>query len=90
MSHITRIIAVGLLLSALASGVVQALPLALGTHPSKSETSGVLILVMDRLFSLLGLGPSPGDQGQGMAVPHRGSTQGQEKEGLVIDPNGHH
>lgn len=89
MSHITRITAVGLLVGALTSGVVQALPVAPGAQlEQRARTSDILTLAMDRLASLIGLGPGHADRGT--AVPHHGSAQGQEKEGLVIDPNGHH
>jgi hypothetical protein len=89
MSHITRITAVGLLVGALTSGVVQAVPAAPEARPSqREEVSGLLTLAMDRLASLIGLGHAPADRGT--AGSHHGSAKGQEKEGVALDPNGNH
>jgi hypothetical protein len=88
MSHITRITAVGLLVGALTSGVVQALPVAPGIHLPQREAGDLLTLAMDRLASLIGLGPAHDDRGTARA--HHDSAKGQEKEGTVLDPNGHH
>jgi hypothetical protein len=89
MSHITRITAVGLLVGALTSGVVQALPVVSEVRPSqRGETCDLLTLAMDRLASLIGLGPTHDDRGT--AGAHHDSAKGQEKEGTTLDPNGHH
>jgi hypothetical protein len=89
MSHTTRITAVGLLVGALTSGAVHALPIAPEVRPSqRAESPDFLILAMDRLVSFLGLGHGQTDRGT--AGSHRDSAKGQEKEGVALDPNGNH
>ena len=89
MSHITRITAVGLVVGALASGAVQALPLVPPTSPpQRAEARDLLTLAADWLASLLS--GSHGPSGHGTAGHVHSAFTGQEKEGTVLDPNGHH
>jgi hypothetical protein len=88
MSRKIRITAVGLLVGALTSGVVQALPAAVsGAHPS--ERADTLTTAIDRLASLLGWSSMHPDRRTDTS-PNPASVNGLEKEGGVLDPNGHH
>lgn len=91
MSRTTRFTAVGLLVGALTSGVVQALPVAASGIPlaKRADVSDVLATAMDRLASLFGWGHSHPDHRMD-AGPNRAPANALEKEGGVLDPNGHH
>ena len=91
MSRKTCITAVGLLVGALTSGMVHALPVAAsGPQPSeRAGISGVLTTAVDRLAALFGWGHSHPDPRMD-AGSSRTPTSALEKEGGVLDPNGHH
>jgi hypothetical protein len=88
MSHRTRVIAVGGLLLAVAFGRAQAMPLNPQPHPVQRAGAGDLVAAAwDWLASLLGERHAPVHPG---TAGHRhGFPAGQEKEGTVLDPNGH-
>jgi hypothetical protein len=90
MSYTTRITAVGLLLGALTSSLVQALPLNPPTRlAQRAEAGDLLTLAMDWLAPLFGSVHTPvADQGR--ARHGHPSSTFQEKEGTVLDPNGLH
>jgi hypothetical protein len=90
MSHTTRITAVGLLVGALTSSLVQALPLIPLTRPAqRAEAGDLLTLALDWLAPLFGNRHTPVVD-CGTASHRHSSVQLQEKEGNQMDPNGLH
>lgn len=78
-----RIIAVGVLLSALASSTLHALPVVSQTRSQgRTESTEIVVAVWDWLSSLLAprLPAKPADS--------PADRSGQQKEGTQLDPNG--
>jgi hypothetical protein len=81
-SRLTRVIAVGFLLLALASSTLQALPLKEGLRGGpRAESSDLVTTVWQWLALIFAPNPGTGDGGESSA---------RSKEGSQLDPDGHH
>ena len=88
MSHRTRVFSVVGLLLTLTSSMAHALPPKPQSQAMpRAEAGDLMVAARDWLASLLGQRYAPAHPG---TAGHRHSSPGgQEKEGTVLDPNGH-